>query len=198
VRRGRWNTTSRLQSRRIKGKVLGLVGFGVIGKAVYRKVAGLGLERVLINDPFIDDAVIRKAGGEPVGLEELLRRSDFVSIHAPLNDETRGLIGEAALAMMKKEAILVNTARGPLVDTEALVAAVRAHRIACAGLDVHDTEPLPADSPLMGLEDVILSDHVGWYTEESIVELKTLTAQNVAAALRGERPRFALNEVAGR
>ncbi len=125
IRKGEWNTTSRLKAARLAGKTLGLIGYGDIARCLHRKVSGFGLARVIVSDPYVDDAAVRAAGAEPAPLERLLAESDFVSVHAPLAAATRGMIGAAALASIKPGAILVNTSRGPLVDEKALVEALR-------------------------------------------------------------------------
>jgi D-3-phosphoglycerate dehydrogenase len=121
-------------------------------------------------------------------LETLLAESDFVSIHAPLTSETRGMIGPREVGLMKPTAILINTARGPIVQEAALAAALSEGRLGGAGIDVFEHEPLPPESPLRILDNVILSDHASWYSEESVVELKRKAARNVAAVLSGGRP----------
>jgi D-3-phosphoglycerate dehydrogenase / 2-oxoglutarate reductase len=194
IRKGEWNTTNRLKGFRLAGKTLGLVGYGDIARCLHRKISGFGLARVLVSDPLVDDAKVRAAGAEPAALARLLAESDFVSIHAPLLPSTRGMIGTAALASMKKGAVLVNTSRGPLVDEAALAAALREGRLAAAALDVFEQEPLPPSSPLRGVDNAVLTDHVGWYTEESIVELKTGCARNVAEVLQGRPPVYPLNK----
>ncbi len=195
VRSGEWNTTTRLKGARLAGKVLGLVGYGDIARCLHRKVSGFALARVLVSDPYVDDATVRAAGAEPATLERLLAESDFVSVHAPLLPATRGMIGAPQLAAMKKSAILVNTSRGPLVDERALARALRDGVIWCAGLDVFEQEPLPEDSPLRGLANIVLTDHVGWYSDESIVELKRGAARNVAEVLQGRPPVYPINKV---
>jgi D-3-phosphoglycerate dehydrogenase len=195
IRRGEWNTTARLKGYRLAGKTLGLIGYGDIARCLHRKVSGFGLARVLVSDPFVDESAVRAAGAEPVTLERLLAESDMISVHAPLAPSTRGMIGAPQLASLKPGAILVNTSRGPLIDEAAIAAALRDGKLACAGLDVFEQEPLPAASPLKSLENVVLTDHVGWYTEESIVELKTGAARNVAEVLAGRPPVYPINKV---
>ncbi len=195
VRAGRWNLHYEVVTHRVAGSVLGIVGYGAIGSVLHRKVHSLGLSRVLACDPYVDADKIRKAGAEPVGLERLLRESDYVSLHVPLTEETRGFIGERQLAMMKPTAILVNTSRGPVVDEAALARALEGKRIAAAGVDVFASEPLAANSPLRKLENVIFSDHAGWYSVESEVELKRKAAENVAAVLAGGKPRYPVNSI---
>ena len=161
-----------------------------------RKAAGLGY-RVICHDVLAGDQ--DTFGGYPhVPLAELLRRSQVVSLHTPLTDGTRHLIGAAELATMRPDAILVNTARGPVVDTAALADALRAGTIRSAALDVAENEPLPLDSELMALPSVVLTPHMAWYTEETYGELKRRTVENVVALLSGVPPRNIVNpEVLG-
>ncbi|MGA2381146.1 MAG: NAD(P)-dependent oxidoreductase, partial [Spirochaetia bacterium] len=125
----------------------------------------------------------------------LARESDYISVHAPLSPETKGLIGKKEIGLMKPSAIIINTSRGPVVDEEALAAALREGRIAAAGLDVFGVEPLPPFSPLRRLDNVTLSDHTGWYSEESVGELKTKAARNIALVLMGGKPPYPVNAV---
>ena len=195
VRAGRWNMHKEVPTRRIAGRTLGLVGYGAIARCLHRKTSGLGLARVLAYDPYVDAAALKQAGAEPATLERLLGEADFISVHVPLTPETRGMIGAPRLGLMKPTTILVNTSRGPVLDERAVAAALAGRRIAAAGLDVFETEPLPADSPLRALENVVLSDHAGWYSEESVPELKTKAARNVAAVLSGGRPVYPVNTI---
>ncbi len=193
VRAGMWDIGSKEPVYRVAGKVLGLLGFGAIARTLHRKVSGFNLKEVLAFDAFIPDAEIQKAGARPVSLEELLAESDYVSVHVPLTDETRHMIGADAFETMKPTAILINTSRGGVVDTDALYEALKAGRIGAAGLDVHEQEPPPADYNLFELDNVILTDHMGWYSEESQLALQRTTAKNVALVLAGERPLYCVN-----
>jgi len=188
VRRGEWDLAGVQKVHRVSGRTFGFIGYGAIARVLHRKLCGFELGRVLVSDPFVPEETIRNAGAQPVDFETVLRESDYVSLHAPLLPETQGMIGAGQLAMMKDTAILVNTSRGPLVDEAALVEALKAGQIACAGLDVHETEPLAAESELRSLENVTLTDHAGWYSEESLVDLKTKAARNVAEVLKGNPP----------
>jgi D-3-phosphoglycerate dehydrogenase len=190
VRQGQWNLTGVQEVFRICGKTFGFVGYGMIARCLHRKLGGFGLGRVLIADPYVSAEAAGQAGAELVQLDRLCAESDYISIHAPLLASTRGLIGRAQFGLMKKTAILVNTSRGPLVDAEALSDALKAGKIACAGLDVFETEPLPADSELRKLQNVTLTDHAGWYSVESMVELKTKAAQNIVDALTQGQPKY--------
>ena len=180
---------------RMKERTCGVIGCGGIGSALVRKLGGFALARILVHDPYLSAAQIAAAGGVASDLDTLLRESDFVSLHTPLTEETRQMIGAAQLRLMKPMAILINTARGGLVDQDALAAALADGTIAAAGLDVFETEPLPTDSPLVGLDNVILSNHVAWYTEESAVELATKAARNVSEVLAGRPPVYPLNRI---
>lgn len=195
IRKGDWNLHDKFQCQRIKDKVLGFIGYGGIARALHRKISGLGLAKVLVFDPYIDREYIRDSGGTPCDFETLLKESDFITIHAPLTKETRKLVGAKQLAMMKEEAILINTSRGPLINEAALIKALQEKRIGFAGLDVFESEPLPKNSPLRKLDNVILTDHAGWYTEESFVELKTKAAMNIAEVFRSGKPIYPVNQV---
>ncbi len=193
VRAGLWDIGSKEPVYRIAGKTLGLVGYGAIARFLHRKVSGFGLAEVLIFDPFVPDADAAKAGVRKVSLDELCRRADYISVHAPLNDETRHMIGPAQFASMKPTAILVNTSRGPVVDPAALVDALKTGRIASAGIDVHEPEPPPKNSPFFALPNIVLTDHTGWYSEESQFELQSKAARNIALVLSGKPPLFCVN-----
>jgi D-3-phosphoglycerate dehydrogenase len=196
IREGAWNLHREQPSYRIAGKTLGLIGYGAIARTLHRKMSGLHLDRVLAFDPYLDPEKIAENGAQAVTLRRLLKESDYISVHAPLNEETRGLIGSRELALMKKTAILVNTSRGPLLEEKAVAAALAGGEIAAAGLDVFESEPLPPDSPLLRLDNAVLSDHAGWYSEESVAELKTKAAWNVLEVLRGGKPVYPVNQPA--
>jgi D-3-phosphoglycerate dehydrogenase len=164
----------------------------------HRKLSGFALERVLVYDPYVDGGRLRERGCVPCDLDTLLRESDYVTIHAPLSAETRGMIGDRELALMKPHAVIVNTARGPIVDEAALCRSLAARRIGCAGIDVFEREPPEPSSPLRALDNVILSGHVAWYTQESRVELRSKAARNVRAVLEGRVPAYPLNDPTAR
>ncbi|MDY3285711.1 MAG: C-terminal binding protein [Eubacteriales bacterium] len=183
VRAGSWGACAAYPSHRLRGAVLGLVGFGRIARNMARIAEGFGMETAAY-DPFVSQEDAGKTRMLP--LEELLRVSDYVSLHAPLNAENRHLIRRETLARMKDGAVLINTARGGLVDTAALADALRAGKLRAAGLDVFETEPLPADSPLFGLENVVLTPHTAWLTEESLVSLHEEVTDEVVRYLEGK------------
>lgn len=197
IRSGGWGFRRNRPSYRIQGKIFGLLGYGAIARALHRKLSGLGLESVIACDPYVDDNEIRSSGVEPTGLDNLLISSDYLSIHVPLTPETRGIIDRQRLKLMKPTAIIINTARGGIVDEEALAEALHSEEISYAALDVFETEPLAAESPLRTLENIILTDHHAYYTEESLVELKTKAALRVRAVLEGGIPASALNDPRG-
>jgi glyoxylate reductase len=176
VRRGEWRTwePDLLLGRDLHEATVGIVGFGRIGQAVARRVEGF------------DCTVLYSSRSGGVPFEELLERSDFVSVHTPLTPETRGLIGDQALRRMKPTAYLVNTARGPVVDTEALTAALHAGEIAGAALDVTDPEPLPADHPLVDAPNLLVLPHLGSATHATRERMADMAVDNLLAGLRGE------------
>jgi D-3-phosphoglycerate dehydrogenase / 2-oxoglutarate reductase len=192
VRGGAWDIGQADPIGRITGSTLGLIGYGAIARAVQRKLSGFEL-RTLVHDPFVDDDLVRDAGATPVGLDELLREADLVSLHAPLQRSTYHLLDARALALLKPSAVLVNTARGGLIDTDALVAALDEGRIAAVGLDVHEEEPLPPGHPIRECERAILLDHAGWYSEDSTRALQQGAIDAVVAVLQGRRPASVVN-----
>jgi D-3-phosphoglycerate dehydrogenase len=192
VRAGEWDIGPKDPVFRLAGKTFGLIGYGSIPRRLHEKLAGWRF-RVLVHDPYLPADAAKKAGVTLVDLDTLLKESDYVSVHAPSNKETLHMIGEKQLAMMKPTAVLVNTARGPVIDEAALARALAKGRPASAGLDVYEKEPLPADSPLRKLPNVVLTDHAGWYSEESIQELQEETAKAAAAVLSGQRPKSVVN-----
>ena len=177
---------------------LGVMGYGRIGRMVGSKSAGVGM-RVIAYDPFLSDEKIRAAGAEPTDLERLFRESDFISLHLPLDANTRHIINAHTLGMMKPSAYLVNTARGGLVDEAALLDAICTGRIRGAALDVLSSEPPRADDEVLQAllkdERVIITPHVAWYSEQAQVDMRTRAAEDVRRVLRGERPRTPVNEV---
>jgi D-3-phosphoglycerate dehydrogenase / 2-oxoglutarate reductase len=187
VQSGRWEVPPIVPIHRLGGQVLGLVGFGNIPRALAPKAKAFGL-RVVTHDPYAAADVLAKAGVEGVGFDQLLSMSDFVSIHAPLLPATRGLFNAEVFRKMKQGAFLLNTARGPLVDEDALVSALDSGRLGGAALDVVTTEPLAKDSKLIGRDNVILTPHTAFYSVEALNELQTKCAADVARVLSGEPP----------
>jgi D-3-phosphoglycerate dehydrogenase len=191
VHAGRWEMKAVVPIHRLRGSVLGLVGFGRIPQLVDPKAKSFGL-RVVAYDPYVPAEVFARAGVESVDFAELLKRSDYVSIHSPLLPETQGLFTTGVFRQMKPTAYLINTARGPIVDEAALAGALDAGYLAGVALDVMEQEP-PVNSPLLGRDNVILTPHTSFYSEESLVELQVKAAEEVAAVLKGQSPRNAVN-----
>jgi D-3-phosphoglycerate dehydrogenase / 2-oxoglutarate reductase len=192
VHRGTWKMPNVVPIHRLRGTVLGLVGFGRIPQLVAPKAKAFGMT-VIAHDPFLPQAVFAGAGVESVDFQTLLQSSDYVSIHSPLVPETKNLFNADAFKRMKRTAYLVNTARGPIVDEAALAAALDAKLIAGAALDVMVQEPPPSNSRLFGRDNVIVTPHTSFYSEESLVDLQTKAAEEVVAVLSGQAPRNPVN-----
>jgi len=195
IRKGEWNLHSNQPIHRMKGAVLGLIGYGAIAKRFHEKSSAFGFSKVMVYDPFIKKEIIAEKGASPTNLNTLLSESDYISIHVPLNDTSKKMIGEKQLGLMKKNSILINTSRGRVIDEQALTNALLKEQIAGAGLDVFEKEPIPNNSPLLKLNNVTLSDHTSWYSEESLKELKTKAAMNVLAVLEGGKPIYPVNNI---
>ncbi|MCX8116633.1 MAG: C-terminal binding protein [Desulfobacterota bacterium] len=195
VKSNQWDFRQGIPIPRLRGKTLGLIGSGKIGLQTARMMSAFGVATIAY-DPYL------KAAPEGVRLktfDEVLRESDILSIHCPLNESTRHLIGEEEFKKMERRPLLINTSRGPIVDEKALIRALNEGLLSGAGLDVLEKEPPDPDSPLLRMENVVLSPHVGFYSEDSIRELKRRTAENVASVLQGRWPGSVVNpEVSGR
>jgi D-3-phosphoglycerate dehydrogenase / 2-oxoglutarate reductase len=186
---GAWGIDPLRPIHRLRGRTLGLVGFGNIARAVGARAMSFGLA-VKTFDPFVEDQQISDAGAESAStLQELLGDSNIVSVHVPLLDETRGLIGAETIAQMQQGAIVLNTSRGPIVDVDAVMDALRSGHLAGAGLDVFPSEP-PDHSSFVGVDTVVVTPHAAFYSDESIVESQTKAAGCIVAVLRGEEPRY--------
>ena len=188
VRSRRWSTGVLQPMYRLRGRTLGLIGFGRIARMTLEKFSGFGFARVLVHDRHAQ----LPAGIEAADLDTLCSQSDVISLHAPLNDTTRHLIDARRIALMKSTAIVVNTARGGLLDSDALYEALSVRRILGAGLDVFEQEP-PGDHKLFTLDNVVVTNHMGWYSEEAMRDLQLKTAQEAARVLQGEPPLNWLN-----
>ena len=188
---GRWEMPAVAPIHRLRGTVLGLVGFGRIPQIVAPKAQAFGL-RVVAYDPYVPQAVMDLAGVGRVDFAELLKISDYISIHSPLLPETHHMFSAEAFRQMKPGAVIVNTSRGPVVDEAALAHALDAKQLAGAALDVLEQEP-PVNSPLFGRENVILTPHTSFYSVESLEELQTKAAEEVVRVLSGQPPRNPVN-----
>jgi len=190
VKSSQWDFRQGTPIHRIQGKTLGLIGCGKIGFEVAKRISAFGV-KVMAFDPYIQRT------GEKIeltDLETVLRKSDFISIHCPLNESTWHLVGEQEFKKMERKPLLINTSRGPIVNEKALIQALEEGRISGAGLDVLETEPPDSKNPMLKMENVIFSPHVGFYSEESISELKRRTARNVSDVLRGRWPGSVVNQ----
>jgi len=194
VREGGWGAwhPSFLLGRDLYGATLGIVGLGAIGEAVARRAHGFGMG-VLYTSRHRRPEAERDLGVDWRSLDDLLRESDFVSVHVALNDETRGLIGPQELSLMKPSAFLVNTARGGIVDQAALVEALSERRIGGAGLDVAAVEPVPPDDPLLRLDNLVITPHVGSATVATRTKMADLAVENLIAFFEGRRPPHCVN-----
>jgi D-3-phosphoglycerate dehydrogenase / 2-oxoglutarate reductase len=184
---GAWDVCRPTPVHRIAGKTMGLVGLGQIGSAVARKLSTWGL-RVIASDPFIDADHARLLNVELTDLDSLCRQSDYISLHLPLLPETHHLLGRPQFGLMKEACILVNTSRGAVIDTQVLLETLDRRPLFRAALDVFEEEPLPADSPFRKHPQVVLTDHMAWYSEESQVNLQVSAARSLATVCSGGLP----------
>lgn len=188
AREARWSDRPKVLSERLTGKTVGIIGFGRIGRQVARLLKPFKA-RVLVYDPYVTVDVVEEHGAEKVeDLTTLLKLSDIITLHVPLTDETRHMIGRRELELMKPDAVLVNTSRGPVVDEEALYEALRAGRIKAAHIDVWTTEPVPRDNPMLKLGNAQLSLHQASWSVDFFREAARFCAENVLRTLRGEKP----------
>ena len=190
---GRWTEVySRSVGRRVYGDTVGIVGLGNIGRAMARKCRAIGL-KILVHDPYIGDWIAVEYSAELVSMNELLERSDYVSLHCPLSEATHHLIDHDALGLMKPSAYLINTSRGPVVDGEALVAALENGEIAGAGIDVFEAEPVDPENPLLHMDNVILTPHVAGSSQHGWDTICRRAGEEAARVLRGGRPEVLVN-----
>jgi len=201
TRYGEWHWQSGRPIQRLQEGTLGLYSFGAIAREVARRMRGFGL-RIIAHDPFVDEREAASAGVSLVSFEELLAQSDYLVIQAPLTRETRGRFGEAELRRMKRGAILVNTARGPIVKDADLYRVLNEGWLSGAGLDDLEEEPAKRvgwepDNPLFGLDNVIITPHAAYYSEQSIQIVRRFASEEVVRVLRGEAPLSPVNQVPG-
>lgn len=194
VRAGVWDTKRKDNIIRLRGKSIGLLGFGSIPQSLVPALHALGLV-VSAYDPFVDRDKMNALGVEKAELDALLESADFVCVHLPCNERTRGLIGKQKLSRIKEGAVIINTSRGGIVDEAALVQELANGHLSAAGLDVFEHEPLAKDSALLQLENCIVTDHCAWYSPESLVELKAKCAENVCDVLLGGQPKYPVNSI---
>jgi D-3-phosphoglycerate dehydrogenase / 2-oxoglutarate reductase len=188
---GEWKMPAVVPIHRIRGSVLGLVAFGQIPQLMAPKAKSFGM-RVVTYDPYVPDDVLKRAGVDRVDFDELVRISDYISIHTPLMPATHHLFNADVFSRMKPGAYIVNTARGPVIDEAALAVALDKKQIAGAALDVMEKEP-PGSSPLFGRDNIIVTPHTSFYSEESLVDLQTKAAEEVERVLTGQAPKNPVN-----
>lgn len=193
VREARWDERSRYMGSELRGRTLGVIGCGGIGRAVMKMLSGFGMNPPLVFDPFAPADAIAACGAQSVDLDELLGESDFVSLHCPLNESTCGLIGERELALMKPTAYLINTARGGIVAEEALYDALNRRQIAGAAIDCFATEPLTSSPPLAELDNVLLAPHCIAWTDELFRDIGRAACQGMVDLASGRPPRGTIN-----
>ena len=192
VRNGIWDRDHAWPNWHLTGKTLGLAGFGFIARNVVRKTAGFEM-RTIAFDPVVDAKVMADLGVESVGFEDLFGRSDFLSIHCPLTDRTHHLVGERELRMMKPQAVLINTSRGPVIDEAALARALTEGWIAAAGLDVLEQEPPDSDNPLLKLDNVVITPHIAGYSDTFWHDFWSHSVRTLIEMSTGRRPLWAVN-----
>lgn len=191
VKKGRWSFRDGAPLHRISTQTVGLVSFGRIARGLARKLIAIGF-KVITYDPYCNDA---EMDVELVSLEELMRQSDVISIHSPLVKETHHMINKEVLSLAKSNAIIINAGRGPVINEADLIHALETGVIAGAGLDVLENEPMKPDNPLLSMDNVILTPHIAFYSEESMKELKRKTAFNIVHVLQGKEPTYPVNKL---
>ncbi len=192
IEKGEWDFSPVVPVRRFSGKNAGIIGCGRIGQKVLKILRGFNIN-VLVHDPLLSEKRLGELGISNLSLEEVLTQSDMITIHCTLDPTTHHMIGEKELRMMKREAVIVNTARGGLINNEALAKACREKWIAGAGIDVFEKEPPKKNFPLIGLENVILTPHLSWYSEDAGWNIRKKIVEDVRRFINGEKPRFPLN-----
>jgi D-3-phosphoglycerate dehydrogenase len=192
VKENRWDWKSVQPISRLKDKTVGIIGFGRIGRKVAQRLKGFEV-KILSYDPYVPEEIFREYGVEKVDFETLIKESDIITVHTPLTDETRHMIGEKELRSMKREAILINVSRGGIIDEKALYKALKERWISGAGLDVLEVEPPSKDNPLLRLDNVIITPHMAWYSNKSLDEIRRKAAEEVARALSGQIPMNLVN-----
>ncbi len=193
VRKDRWEESKLRLGREPRDRVVGTIGLGNIAQEVVRLLKILNVRKFMAFDPYASRQISSELGVELVTLDELLEQSDYVLVNCPLTTETRGLLGAPQFARMKNDAVLINTARGPIVDESAMIEALKYGTIAGAALDVFEREPLPADSPLISMENVILTSHSIAWTEELFRDMGRIDCEGALAIYRGEAPKHVVN-----
>ncbi|MEM5767391.1 MAG: C-terminal binding protein [Bacillota bacterium] len=194
VREGTWNYIIGKPMHRTAGSTLGFIGLGRIPALIVKKMQGFDME-MLCYDPYVDEDRARQVGVKLVDLETLLKKSDYITVNCPLNDKTRYMIDAKAFDMMKNTAIIINTARGGVICEKDLIDALQHGKIAAAGLDVTEKEPIDPSNPLLTMNNVIVTPHMAWYTEEAVQTLQRMVAEEAVRVLGGQRPKNPVNSI---
>jgi len=181
-----------MRGNELGGKTVGIVGFGAIGRRVAKIVSAFDTS-ILVYDPFLDPNKIKEAGAKPVDLDELMKKSDIITLHTSTTPEAMGLISAQRIALMKPTAYLINAANAFVIDNGAIIKALKAKRIAGAAFDVFETWPVRPDSPLLKMDNVVLTPHIGGATAETVVRYSEMLVDDIERFLRGERPKNLLN-----
>ncbi len=187
-----WSSEDIYPMHRMKGKTLGIIGCGNIGSLVLEKMSGFGM-KILVCDPYLSEERTKEIGMEHVPFDDVLRESDIITIHVPVTKETRGMFHREKFRLMKKTAVIINTARGPVLNTDDLIIALKNNIIGGAGIDVFETEPPHPDSEITKLDNIILSPHIAWYSEEGGWDIRYMIMDDVKSFLKGKPPRFVVN-----
>lgn len=187
-----WSSEDIYPMHRMKGKTLGIIGCGNIGSLVLKKMSGFGM-KILVCDPYLSEERYKELGIEHVHFDDILKESDIITIHVPVTEETRGMFHMDKFRLMKKTAVIINTARGPVLSTDDLITALKTGIISGAGIDVYETEPPAPDSEIITMDNVILSPHIAWYSEEGGWDIRYMIMDDVKSFLEGKPPRFVVN-----
>jgi len=193
VKSGIWEPHSAKGTPRLKGQVLGLIGFGNVARILSVKAETIGF-RILTYDPYVKSSIFAKYQVKQSSFEDILKESDFISLHIPLTEETKNIIGEREFKMMKRSCFFINTARGKLVDQKAFIDALKKGQIAGAGIDVVEQEPPDPLNPLLKMKNVVVTPHVAYYSDVSEKELQQKAAEQIALVLNGKMPKYLVNK----
>ncbi|WHX42685.1 C-terminal binding protein [Mesobacillus sp. AQ2] len=191
VKKGNWDFKACVPIHRFNEQTVGVLGFGRIPRRFIEKVNPLGF-KLAAYDPFVSAEDMAAVGVRKMELDEIIREADYLSVHVPLVKDTFHLLNAVRFSQMKKTAVIINTARGPIIDEKALIEALETGIIAGAALDVTEEEPISIDSPLLNMDNVIITPHSAWYSEEAMVELRQKAARNIVQVLKGEKTPYAL------
>ena len=187
-----WSSEDIYPMHRMEGKTLGIVGCGNIGSLVLKKMSSFGM-KILVSDPYLSEERYEELGIEHSPFDDLLRESDIITIHVPVTEETRGMFHLEKFRLMKKTAVIINTARGPILNTDDLMTALKSGMISGAGLDVYETEPPHPNSEIITMDNVILSPHIAWYSEEGGWDIRYMIMDDVKSFIEGKPPQFVVN-----